>query len=188
MRKRFPFNPNGLKEVRRSAHWLMIAVTMVLIGLVVTLVDLKPQVEDNFFFSSSDPQFQESKKIDKLFPAGDQLIALVKAAGGFALFFLVTQGLRERADVWLVIAAIAATGVIQAVMTVVPVMTGKVEVSDATRAIGTLSDPNLFAGYLVLVAALSVTVALAVRRRWSIPAAGFITGQVVNVDGGHRYH
>jgi len=106
---------------------------------------------------------------------GDQVIALVKAAGGFALFFLVTQSLRERADVWLVVAAIAATGVIQAVMTVVPVMLGKVEVSDATRAIGTLSDPNLFAGYLVLVAALSVAAALAVRRRWSIAAAGVIT-------------
>jgi len=43
---------------------------------------------------------------------GDQIIALVKAAGGFALFFVVTQGLRERADVWVVVAAIVATGVI----------------------------------------------------------------------------
>src|SRR5256714_1535461 len=105
----------------------------------------------------------------------DQIIALVKAAGGFALFFLVTQSLRERFDLWLVIAAIAATGVIQAITTVIPVITGKVEVSDTTRAIGTLSDANLFAGYLVLVSALSVAAALAIRRRWSIVAAGLIT-------------
>src|SRR5207302_7902242 len=35
---------------------------------------------------------------------GDQLIALVKAAGGFAVFFLATQSLRERIDVWISVA------------------------------------------------------------------------------------
>jgi putative inorganic carbon (HCO3(-)) transporter len=105
----------------------------------------------------------------------DQLIALVKAAGGFALFFLVTQSVRERTDVWLLVGAITATGLIQAATTIFPVITGSVQVSDTTRAIGTLSDANLFAGYLVLVAALSVAAALAVRRRWSIAAAGLVT-------------
>src|SRR5947209_11838867 len=47
----------------------------------------------------------------------DQIIALVKAAGGFALFFLVTQGLRERAEVRAAAAAPAPTAVIQQILT-----------------------------------------------------------------------
>jgi len=71
---------NDLKRVGRSAHWLMLAVTVVLFGLVATLVDLKPRVDENFFFSSSDPKFQESKKIEELFPAGSQLILSVSSS------------------------------------------------------------------------------------------------------------
>jgi O-antigen ligase len=106
---------------------------------------------------------------------GDQLIALVKAAGGFALFYLATQSLRERADVWIVLLAVAATGIIQSLATIIPVIQGKVEVSDQTRAIGTLEDPNLFAGYLVLVGVLAVAAILVLRLRWSVPLAGLIT-------------
>ena len=75
---RFTFN--HLQKVRRSAHWLMIAVTVILFGLVVTLVDLKPQVDENFFFSTGDPQLQESKKIDERFPSGSQLILSVSSS------------------------------------------------------------------------------------------------------------
>ena len=50
----------------------MLVVAVILFGLVAGLVDLKPRVEENFFFSSNDPQFQESKKI-----AGSQLIVSV---------------------------------------------------------------------------------------------------------------
>src|SRR5438046_5818998 len=57
----------------------MCAVTAFLFVLSVTLVDLKPQVDENFFFSTSDPQFQESKKIEERFPAGSQLIVSVSA-------------------------------------------------------------------------------------------------------------
>src|SRR5437016_14441577 len=66
-------------HARQWAHWVMIAVTLLLFVLVAGLVDLKPRVEENFFFSSSDPQFQESKKIDERFPAGSQLIVSVSA-------------------------------------------------------------------------------------------------------------
>ena len=55
----------------------MLVVAVILFGLVAGLVDLKPRVEENFFFSSNDPQFQESKKIDERFPAGSQLIVSV---------------------------------------------------------------------------------------------------------------
>jgi len=55
----------------------MLVVAVILFGLVAGLVDLKPRVEENFFFSSNDPQFQESKKIDERFPAGSQLVVSV---------------------------------------------------------------------------------------------------------------
>ena len=41
----------------RVAHWVMIAVTIILFVLVAALVDLKPKVDENFFFASDDPQF-----------------------------------------------------------------------------------------------------------------------------------
>src|SRR3989442_14153448 len=66
--------------VRPPPHWLMLAFTVILLGLVATFVDLKPHVDENFFFSSSDPQFQESRKIDRLFPAGSQLILSVSSS------------------------------------------------------------------------------------------------------------
>ncbi len=57
----------------------MLTFTVVLFGLVAAFVDLKPQVQSNFFFSSDDPKFQESAKIDKIFPSGSQLIVNVAA-------------------------------------------------------------------------------------------------------------
>src|ERR1700693_219896 len=57
----------------------MLGVTVVLFGLVVTLVDLKPVVEENFFFSTSDPQFRRSKKIEQHFPAQPELILSVSS-------------------------------------------------------------------------------------------------------------
>ncbi|MFI5269962.1 MAG: hypothetical protein ACHQ7M_21500, partial [Chloroflexota bacterium] len=78
----------------------------------------------------------------------DQLVALVKAAGGFLLFFIVTQSLRQRREVWLVVSAILGAGLILAAQTIVPVIQGTAVVSALTRATGDVIDPNLFAGYL----------------------------------------
>src|SRR3954447_657713 len=68
-----------LNRLQHSRHWLMLVLTALLFGLVAILVDLKPQVDENFFFSSRDPQFQESGKIDRIFPSGSQLIVSVAA-------------------------------------------------------------------------------------------------------------
>ena len=57
----------------------MLALTAVLFLVVGLFVDLKPQVGANFFFSSSDPQFREDARIDRLFPSGSQLIISVAA-------------------------------------------------------------------------------------------------------------
>src|SRR2546430_14921011 len=65
--------------VRLGTHWWMLALTVVLFVLVAALVDLKPVVEENFFFSTSDPQFRQSKKIEQHFPAQPELILSVSS-------------------------------------------------------------------------------------------------------------
>ena len=62
-----------------GAHWLMFLVTIVLFGLVAVVVDLKPQVDENFFFSTNDPQLGQSKKIDQRFPSKSELILTVSS-------------------------------------------------------------------------------------------------------------
>jgi predicted RND superfamily exporter protein len=66
-----------LKDKLPARHWLMLAFTAILFGLVAMFVDLKPVVGENFFFSSNDPMFQESAKIDRIFPSGSQIIISV---------------------------------------------------------------------------------------------------------------
>ncbi|MGI9072290.1 MAG: hypothetical protein ACR2JB_13475 [Bryobacteraceae bacterium] len=66
-----------LKDKLPGRHWLMLAFTIILVGIVAVFVDLKPQVGVNFFFSSNDPQFQQSAKIDRIFPSGSPLIISV---------------------------------------------------------------------------------------------------------------
>ncbi|MDQ6712760.1 MAG: O-antigen ligase family protein [Candidatus Dormibacteraeota bacterium] len=105
----------------------------------------------------------------------DQLVALLKATGGFVLFFIATQSLRSRGDVWLVVGAVLATGLIQSVETILPVVNGTVVVSDATRATGTVNEANDFAGYLVLVGPLAVAAGLTLRHRWLTIAGGLGT-------------
>src|SRR5438477_5452442 len=63
-----------------GAHWEMLAVTAVLFILVAVFVDLKPVVEENFFFSTSDPGFAQSNKIDKSFPSQPQLVLAVSSS------------------------------------------------------------------------------------------------------------
>lgn len=104
----------------------------------------------------------------------DQLVALVKAAGGFVLFSVATQSLRDRREIWLVVAAVlaAATGV--ALQTIVPIIQGVDAVTALTRATGNVIDPNLFAGYLVLVIPLALALGIAMRWRWGPMVAGVV--------------
>src|SRR6267143_1368993 len=64
---------------RPGAHWEMLAVTAVLFVLVAVFVDLKPVVEENFFFSTSDPGFGQSKKIEQRFPSQPEVILNVSS-------------------------------------------------------------------------------------------------------------
>jgi uncharacterized protein len=65
---------------RPGAHWEMLAVTAVLFTLVAVFVDLRPVVEENFFFATSDPGFGQSKKIEQRFPSQPQLIVAVSSS------------------------------------------------------------------------------------------------------------
>ena len=58
----------------------MFAVTGVLFVLVLVFVDLKPVVEENFFFSSSDPGLGQSKTIERRFPSQPQLVLAVSSS------------------------------------------------------------------------------------------------------------
>jgi len=62
-----------------GAHWWMLALTAVLFGGVAFFVDLKPVVDENFFFSTSDPQFRQTKKIEKRFPSPTEVIFAVSS-------------------------------------------------------------------------------------------------------------
>src|SRR5438067_1744519 len=65
--------------VRLGTHWWMLALTVALFVLVAALVDLKPVVDENFFFSTSDPQYRQSKKIEQRFPSRPEVILTVSS-------------------------------------------------------------------------------------------------------------
>jgi hypothetical protein len=50
-------------------HWVMVGTTLLLFVLVATLVDLKPEVKENFFFSPKDSEFQQTAKTTSCFQA-----------------------------------------------------------------------------------------------------------------------
>src|SRR5438477_2072378 len=62
-----------------SAQRVMLAITILLCVLVALFVDLKPVVDENFFFSTSDPGVQQSKKVEQRFPSQPQLILAVSS-------------------------------------------------------------------------------------------------------------
>src|SRR5437667_5285539 len=67
------------KLIPFGSHWEMLAVTIVLLILVAAFVDLKPVVDENFFFSTSDPGVVQSKKIEQHFPSRPELILTVSS-------------------------------------------------------------------------------------------------------------
>src|SRR6266436_1163092 len=57
----------------------MLVITGVLFVLVATFVDLKPVVDQNFFFSTNDPGIQQTKKIEQRFPSQPEVILAVSS-------------------------------------------------------------------------------------------------------------
>jgi uncharacterized protein len=67
------------KTLPLGSYWLMLAIATVLFVLVATFVDLKPVVDENFFFSTSDPGVQQTKKIERRFPSQPEVILAVSS-------------------------------------------------------------------------------------------------------------
>src|SRR5437773_4788860 len=65
------------KAIPIWSHWVMLIITAVLFVLVAIFVDLKPVVDENFFFSTSDPGIQQTKKIERRFPSQPEVILAV---------------------------------------------------------------------------------------------------------------
>src|SRR3989440_3730541 len=62
-----------------GTQWVMLAITILLFVLVALFVDLKPVVDENFFFSTIDPAVKQSKKVEQRFPSQPQLILAVSS-------------------------------------------------------------------------------------------------------------
>src|SRR6266487_2426785 len=81
----FPFNSRNLMKFPKrfrtplGSQWLMLAITAALLLSVAMLVDLKPVVDQNFFFSTNDPGIQQTKKIEKRFPSQPEVILAVSS-------------------------------------------------------------------------------------------------------------
>src|SRR5437773_3151782 len=73
------FCPMAKKRVSLGTHWEMLGLTALLFVVVAVFVDLKPAVDENFFFSTSDPGVRESKKVEQRFPSQPQLILAVSS-------------------------------------------------------------------------------------------------------------
>src|SRR5438094_344159 len=67
------------KALPMWSHWLMLIITGVLFVLVATFVDLKPVVDENFFFSTNDPGIRQTKKIERRFPSQPEVILAVSS-------------------------------------------------------------------------------------------------------------
>src|SRR6266705_2456845 len=60
-------------------HWAMLVIASGLFVLAATFVDLRPVVDENFFFSTSDPGVQQTKKIEQRFPSQPEVILAVSS-------------------------------------------------------------------------------------------------------------
>lgn len=65
------------KFLEAGAHWQMVAITIALFVMVAVFVDLRPQVEENFFFAATDPAFGQEKKVEQHFPSEPDLLLVV---------------------------------------------------------------------------------------------------------------
>lgn len=76
-----------------AAGWVVF--TVLVLCFFSAHVDLKPQVDENFFFSSDDPQFQADKKITDRFPQPPQIILGVRGAIQSAAYYEKIRKLSE---------------------------------------------------------------------------------------------
>jgi predicted RND superfamily exporter protein len=69
-----------IADIKSWKPWIFCVLTLLSIGPLFQFVDLSPQVDSDFFFSSEDPQLKSDEKISKIFTEGSQLI-IISALG-----------------------------------------------------------------------------------------------------------
>lgn len=90
----------------RITFWASLLAVLVAVALVLTWVDLTPQVGSDFFFSTDDPQFQASRQIGERFPAAGQI--LIRAVGEDIFAPTYLEAMRQLSDELLAIEGISA--------------------------------------------------------------------------------
>lgn len=59
-----------------SQVWIALIATVIGLVILINFVNLVPEVTDDFFFSSEDPQFQYETEISKLFVRNDEMVVI----------------------------------------------------------------------------------------------------------------
>ena len=84
---KIPVKMKGIKLSIPVPAIVVIFITCLMFSTFLSTVQLKPEIGAHFFFSNDDPQMQEDKKIQELFPQDPQLIMSVKGDIESDLYF-----------------------------------------------------------------------------------------------------
>src|SRR5688500_8334253 len=71
---------NQPRHLRTRAQWAALALCTLLGVVLFTFVDLRPEVEADFFFSTDDPQLQGARVIDREFGSAPQIFIAAQSA------------------------------------------------------------------------------------------------------------
>ena len=82
-----------------GAHWQMIGLTIALFLIVAVFVDLKPHVDENFFFAATDPAFGQQKKVEQHFSSEPDLLLVASTQNiASAQYLARLQTLTQRVE------------------------------------------------------------------------------------------
>ncbi len=74
--------------VSKRGYWFFSLIILFSLLSIILIVDLSPKVENDFFFSTDDPQLQASQKISEKFPLRSQIIITISSKDIFSEAFL----------------------------------------------------------------------------------------------------
>jgi uncharacterized protein len=88
--------PGPPRLLRTPSQWAAVAVCALAAGALVAFVDLTPQVEADFFFSTDDPQLQSARQIEGQFGSAPQIFIVAQGEPLFSERYL--QRIRSLTD------------------------------------------------------------------------------------------
>ncbi len=66
-----------ITSVSKAWYWFFSLIILFSLSYIILTVDLSPKVENDFFFSTDDPQLQATQKISEKFPSRSQIIITI---------------------------------------------------------------------------------------------------------------